>query len=142
VVYFHFLPMQDGSFKVVIVSGGEKLDGDWSLVRVKGASLGGRNFLNAGVGVNNGKKEDKAPGGTIPLLYRTESDGRISLFIVSEQAAKDAIQKGDIAGIIEPGEFGDVTITAEPDDLDKYFGSDEGAALFSEKFATLTRMDQ
>jgi len=142
VVYFHFLPMQDGSFNVVIVSGGQKLDGDWSVVRVKSAALGERNFLNAEMVFNNGNKEENGARGTIPLFYRTESDGRISLFIVSEQAAKDAIQRGKIAGSIEPGDFGDVKITADPDVLDKYFGSDEGAALFTEKFATLTKMDQ
>ena len=141
-VYFHFLPMQDGSFKVVIVSGGEKLDGDWSVVRVTGANLGGHNFLNAEMVFNNGEKEDNSTRGKVPLLYRKESDGRISLYLVSEQAAKDAIQRGDIAGIIEAGDFGDVTITAEPDDLDKYFASDEGAGLFAEKFATLTKMGQ
>lgn len=142
IVYFHFLPMEDGSFKVVIVSGGEKLGGEWNVVRVTEANLGGRNFLNAEMVFSNGKKEAPSSHGTVPLLYRTESDGRIALFLVSEDAAKDAIQRGDVAGTIEPGDFGDVKITAEADDLDKYFGSDDGAALFTQKFATLTKMDQ
>lgn len=141
-VYFHFLPMEDGSFKVVIVSGGEKLGGEWSVVRVTEANLGGRNFLNAEMVFSNGKKEAPSTRGTVPLLTRTESDGRITLFLISEGAAKDAIQRGDVAGTIEPGDFGDVKITAEAEDLDKYFGSEEGAALFTQKFATLTKMDQ
>ena len=91
---------------------------------------------------NNGKRESDPSRGTVPLLYRFGSDGRVSLFLVSEDKAKEAIQTGAVAGAIEPGDFGDVTLTAEPDDLDKFFASDDGAALFSEKFATLTKVSQ
>lgn len=142
VVYFHFLPMDNGSFKVVIVSGGEKLNGEWSVVRVQAASLGDHHFLNAEMVFNNGKRESDPSRGTVPLLYRFGSDGRVTLFLVSEDKAKEAIQTGAVAGAIEPGDFGDVTLTADPDDLDKFFTSDDGAALFSEKFATLTKVSQ
>lgn len=142
IVYFHFLPMNDGSFKVVIVSGGEKLDGEWSVVRVKAASLGDNHFLNAELVFNNGKRESDPKHGTVPLLYHFEKDGRVSLFLISEDKAKDAIQSGDVAGTIEPGDFGDVALTAEPDDLDKFFAGDDGAALFAQKFATLTKVSQ
>lgn len=142
VVYFHFLPMEDGSFKVVIVSGGEKLNGEWSVARVTAASLGASHFLNAEMVFNNGKRETNSSHGTVPLLYRIEAGGRVSLFMISEEKAKDAVQSGEIAGTIEPGDLGDVTLTAEPDDLDKFFSSDEGAALFTEKFATLKKMSQ
>lgn len=142
IVYFHFLPMDDGSFKVVIVSGGEKLNGEWSIARVKAASLGDHHFLNAELVFNNGKRENDPKHGTVPLLYRLESDGRVSLFLIAEDKAKDAIQSGAVAGTIEPGDFGDVTLTAEPDDLDKFFAGDDGAALFTQKFATLTKMSQ
>jgi hypothetical protein len=142
VVYFHFLPMEDGTFKVVIVSGGEKLGGDWSIVRVTVANLDSHHFLNAELVFNNGKQETDAAKGIVPLLYRVEPDGRISLYLMSEDAAKEAIQRGEIAGTIEPGDLGDVNLTAEPDDLDAFLGSDAGASLFTEKFATLTKMAQ
>jgi len=61
---------------------------------------------------------------------------------MSEDAAKAAIQTGAIAGTIEPGDLGDVSVTADPDDLDRFLTSDEGAELFTEKFATLTKMGQ
>jgi hypothetical protein len=142
VVFFHFLPMDDGSFKVVIVSGGEKLNGEWSVARVRAASLGSHHFLNAEMVFNNGKQESDPSHGTVPLLYRYESHGRVSLFLMSEDKAKEAIQSGAVAGAIEPGDFGDVTLTAEPDDLDKFFAGDDGAALFTQKFATLTKVSQ
>lgn len=142
VVFFHFLPMDDGSFKVVIVSGGEKLNGEWSVARVKAASLGDNHFLNAEMVFDNGKRTSDPKHGTVPLLYRLETDGRASLFLISEDAAKNAIQSGAIAGAIEPGDFGDVTLTAEPDDLDKFFAGKDGAALFTQKFATLTKVGQ
>jgi hypothetical protein len=142
IVYFHFLPMGDGSFKVVIVSGGEKLDGEWSVARVTAAKLGAFHFLNAEMVFNNGKRESDTSHGTVPLLYRVEANGKVSLLLISEDKAKDAIQKGEIAGTIEPGNLGDVTLTAEPDDLDSFFAGDDGAALFTEKFATLTKVNQ
>ncbi len=142
VVYFHFLPMEDGSFKVVIVSGGEKLNGEWSVVRVTAASLGASHFLNAEMVFNNGKREKDASHGTVPLLYHAEPDGSVNLFLISEDKAKEAIQSGEVAGTIEPGDIGDVTLTAEPDDLDKFFATEDGAALFTEKFATLTKVSQ
>jgi hypothetical protein len=91
---------------------------------------------------NNGKRESDTSHGTVPLLYRVEANGNVGLFLISEDKAKDAIQNGNIAGTIEPGALGDVTFTAEPDDLDKFFAGDEGAALFTEKFATLTKVSQ
>jgi hypothetical protein len=142
VVYFHFLPMDQAGFKVVIVSGGEKLNGEWSVARVTAANLGTHRFLNAEMVFNNGKRENDPAHGTVPLLYRFEADGRVSLYLMSEDRAKEAIQSGAVAGAIEPGDFGDVTLTAEPDDLDTFFASEDGVALFAEKFATLTKMDQ
>ena len=65
VVYFHFLPMDNGSFKVVIVSGGEKLNGEWSVVRVQAASLGDHHFLISEMVFNNGKRESDPSRGTV-----------------------------------------------------------------------------
>jgi hypothetical protein len=141
-VYFHFLPAQDGSFKVVMVSSSEKLDGDWSVARVTAANVGDHHFLNAELVFSDDKRQDNSARGTVPLFYRVEKDGRVSLFLMSEDAAKNAIQRGLVAGTIEPGNLGDVSITADADNLDKFFGSDDGAALFTQKFATLTKMGQ
>jgi hypothetical protein len=58
---------------------------------------------------------------------------------MNEDKTKAAIQAGKIRGEVEPGQFGDAIITANQRALDSFIGSDEGVALFSEKFATLSR---
>lgn len=141
-VYFHFLPMQDGSFKVVIVSSGEKPGGEWDVAHATAANVGEHRFLNAELVFSNGKRESDSTHGTVPLLYHVEEDGRVDLFLMSEESAKSAIRNGAIAGTIEPGDLGDVSITAKAHDLDKFLASDEGAALFTEKFATLRKISQ
>lgn len=141
-VYFHFLPMEDGSFNVVIISSGEKPGGEWNVARATAAKIGDRRFLNAELVFSDGKPESSSRHGTVPLLYRTEKDGRVSLFLMSEDETKKAIQKGEIAGTIEPGEMGDAFITATGHDLDSFLASHEGSSLFNEKFATLTKVHQ
>jgi hypothetical protein len=60
---------------------------------------------------------------------------------MDEDATKAAIQAHKIAGTVEQGQFGDATITAAPKDLDAFLSTKKGAALFGERFATLTKME-
>jgi hypothetical protein len=83
---------------------------------------------------------DQQPDGTVPVLYRW--DGKhLVLYLMDEKATKAAINAKRIAGTVESGEFGDATITADQATLDAFMAGREGTALFSSKFAVLTRMD-
>lgn len=140
-LYFHFLPMGDNTITVVMVQGGAEPDGDWMVASITTATLGGNHIMNAELKFSDGKAEDEDRPGTIPLLYRFEGPNRLVLYLMDEDAAKAAIRTHQIAGTVEQGQFGDATITASPKDLDAFFGTKKGAALFGERFATLTKME-
>ena len=140
-LYFHFLPATDNTITVVMVQAGGEPDGDWMVASVSTAALGGNHFMNAQLKFSDGKAEEDERPGTIPLLYRFEGSNRIVLFLMDEDAAKAAIQAHKIAGTVEPGQFGDATITASPKELDAFLATRKGAALFGERFATLTKME-
>jgi hypothetical protein len=61
------------------------------------------------------------------------------LYQMNEDATKAAIKAGKIKGDVGQGQFGDAVITADQAALDAFIASPQGAALFSEKFATLTK---
>jgi hypothetical protein len=140
--YFHFLPRLDGGITVVLVQAGEKPDGDWSVASITTAILGPNHFFNAKLTVTGDKAdaEDAMPN-TMAMLYRFDGSRRLTLFFMNEDATKAAIQSGVIKGTIEPGQFGDATITADPKSLDAFMATKKAAALFSEKFATLTKIE-
>jgi hypothetical protein len=50
--------------------------------------------------------------------------------MLDEDKVKAAIQAGKIAGTIESGDYGDVTITADAAALDAFFATPEAAKLF------------
>jgi hypothetical protein len=140
--YFHFLPKTDGSITVVLVQDGDKPDGDWSVATISTATLGANHFFNAKLTVTGEKPdaEDQTPN-TMPMLYRFDGPKRLTLFFMDEDATKAAIQTGAIKGSVEPGQFGDATITADPKSLDAFMATKKAAALFGAKFATLTKME-
>jgi hypothetical protein len=141
-IYFHFLPQADGTITVVMVQRGPEPDGDWSVASVTTAMLGANHFMNALLQFSGGSAEDEdAPRNGVPLLYRFEGSNRVVLYLMDEDATKAAIQTHGIAGTVEPGQFGDATITAAPKDLDAFMASRKGAALFGERFATLTKVE-
>ncbi|HEY2032093.1 MAG TPA: hypothetical protein VGH02_00250 [Rhizomicrobium sp.] len=141
-VYFHFLPSADGTMTVVLVQGGTEPDGDWSVASITTATVGNNHIMNARLTFNNGKpdEEDMARN-TMPLLYRFDGPNHLTLYLMDEDATKAAIQAHKIAGTVEPGQFGDAVITALPKELDAFMASKKGAALFGERFATLTKME-
>jgi len=141
-VYFHFLPQADGTIAVVMVQSGAQPDGDWSVATITTATLGSNHFMNARL-THNGDSDDDDAGqhGTVPLLYRMTGPDKIALFLMDEDATKAAIKAHDIPGTVEPGQFGDAVITAAPKDLDAFMASKKGAALFGERFATLTKIE-
>jgi len=141
--YFHFIRKGDGTLTVVIVSAKTKGDGDLMGARVTTAQIDGAKFLNASLLPmdREDKDADLQPSGTVPLLYKRDGSHHLTLYMMDEDATKAAIKAGKIKGTVEPGQFGDATITADQPQLDAFMGSQAGLALFSDKFATMTRMD-
>lgn len=140
--YFHFLPKTDGTLTVVLVQAGNQPDGDWSVATITTAALGANHFFNAKLTVTSDKSdtEDTTPN-TMPMLYRFDGPRHLTLFFMDEDATKAAIQSGVIKGTVEPGQFGDAIITADPKSLDAFMATKKAASLFGEKFATLTKME-
>lgn len=140
-LYFHFLPTSDNTITVVMVQAGPEPDGDWMIASITTATLGGNHIMNAQIKFSDGKAEEDSREGTIPLLYRFEGPNRLVLYLMDEDATKAAIQAHKITGTVEQGQFGDAVITAPSKDLDAFLATKKGAALFGERFATLTKME-
>lgn len=140
--YFHFFRAEDGTLMALLVStGSDKKTGEWSLYRMTSATLGGRHFLNVRAVSDNGRAAKDADLGNIPILYRIDVHGRLSLYLIGEDKAKQAIADGAIDGTAGEGHGGDAVLTASAEKLDAYLASDDGAGLFTEKLVTLKKAD-
>lgn len=137
---FRFSRRNDGGLAVLITSV-KNIDDDRMSATVTTAKLGDNRYMNATIvetGKDASKPEDKQRG-TVPLLYRVEGS-TVALYMMDEDATKAAITTGKIKGEVQPGSFGDAIITADQRELDAFMEGN-GAALFTEKFATLTKAD-
>ena len=149
VAYFHFLKGKDNEAgkisALMVMTSPDQKDDDWMSFTVSTAKLGDLHYMNAvitgGNGVTpnanaNSKAENGMPsdakqmGPYIPLLYRFGRQHRLTLYMLEEDKVKEAIKAGKIAGTIEPGDYGDVTITADAAALDAFFATPEAAKLF------------
>lgn len=138
--YFHFLDGKDGTLRAVVVFARGTSDDGWSVFQVRTATLGQNRYINA---VETFDKDAPASDGlmdaTIPILYTI--NGRVlTLFLMDEEKAKAAIEKGEIAGTVENNQFGDVKITAEAEALDAFLAKPEAAGLFK-PFLVLKRVE-
>lgn len=142
--YFTFLPEDDGTITAIIVNPGKKGDkGGWSVFALTTATLNTKHYMNARALFEDNKAatgEDATR--IIPLAYHMNADGRLILTLIDEDAAKTAVKTGRIEGKIGKGNTGDVTITASPKNLDAFFATDDGAALFSQSLIELTPLPQ
>jgi hypothetical protein len=138
--FVSFLKGDKDEMTAVIVSPSRD-GGDWQVFQVKTASVGGRTFMNAREILVNGKPaDDGLAGQNIPVLYRV--NGRtLTLLLLDEKKTSAAIKSGVIAGTIDPGEYGDVHITADAASLDKFVQSDDGIALFSAQLIVMRKVD-
>ncbi|HEY1710862.1 MAG TPA: hypothetical protein VGG10_21535 [Rhizomicrobium sp.] len=136
---FHFKRQADGSITLEIDAANKK-DMDRMTVALTTAQVGANRFANAKlVDAGPGDDTDKGPQrGTMAFLYRQEG-ATVVIYQMDEDATKAAIKAGKIQGEVEPGQFGDAIITADPAALNAFVASPQGVALFSEKFATLTK---
>jgi hypothetical protein len=141
--YFHFLPGRENTIMAVVVTPSSEDDqGGWGAFALQTVKLGSSYFMNAQEVSDNGKvASDQSAQNTTPLLYKISDDGKLTLYMLDEKATAAAIKAGKIAGTVEPGDFGDVAITADPEALDAFFQTPEGLALFTTPFAVLTRAD-
>jgi len=142
--YLHFLGKEDGSMTVLVVTPphGTSL-GEWSQYDLRVATLGANHYINAQEVTVNGKINADNPFAkqSIMLMYRADRQGTIQLYTMDEKAAAAAIKAHEIAGDIEPGQDGDVHITAEEPALDAFMKSSRAAAMFSKPLITMTRVD-
>lgn len=140
--YFTILPQEDGTDSVVITTPPTAKDaGGWGAFSVQTVTLGANHFMNARQTFDDGKPATgNMADNTTPLLYRLNGDGALVLYIIDENAARAAIKSGKLAGTIEPGQYGDVTITADPVAFDAYMSSPDGRALFVKPLTILRRV--
>jgi hypothetical protein len=88
----------------------------------------------------NGKPGDSdTPPKNIPALYRINGDGALVVYLMDEKRAEAAIKANKLAGTIDPGQYGDVSITASPSDLDAFMATADGRALFDRPLIILRR---
>jgi hypothetical protein len=108
--------------------------------RLRVATLGANRIINAQESFANGKPSEGALAelNTL-LLYHASGPNKIVLYQMDDKAAADAIRAGEIAGDIEPGDNGDVHITASEPALDNFMKTPRAAKLFSKALVTLTR---
>jgi hypothetical protein len=140
--YIIFFPEEDGTIKALVFAPPARNDkSGWDAYGVRTAAFGSRHYMNVEPIESNGKTVDsKVAKPNFPVLYTIDGKGGLTLWLIDEDAAKGAIKSGRIAGRIEPGDFGDVILTAAPAALDAFFASDAGRALFKKPFAALRRV--
>lgn len=142
--YLHFLGKEDGSMTVLVVTPphGTHL-GEWSQYDLRVATLGANHYINAQEVTVNGKTSADNPFAkqSIMLMYRMGSRGTIHLYTMDDKAAAAAIRAHEIAGDIEPGQDGDVHITADEPALDAFMRTSRAAAMFSKPLITMTKVE-
>jgi hypothetical protein len=142
--YLHFLGKADGGMTVLVVTPphGTSL-GEWSQYDLRVATLGANRYINAQEVTVNGKINADNPFAkqSIMLMYRADRRGTIQLYTMDDKAAAAAIRAHEIAGEIEPGQDGDIHITADEPALDAFMKSSRAAAMFSKPLITMTKVD-
>jgi len=140
--YITFFPQDDGTVSAVALTPSSPKDkGGWGAFTLQTVTLGAYHYMNLRETISDGKPGDGAmANNATPVLYRINGDGAMVLYIIDETAAKNAIKSGKIAGTIEPGDYGDIMLTATPGDLDTFMASPAGRALFIKPLGILRRV--
>jgi hypothetical protein len=132
---------EDGTMTGLLIAPG-KGSGDWGYYKLRPTTLGANHYLNAWAVMNNDHPADPDEAKSdFLLLYRIGKNGKLTLYLLDEDATRAAIKAGRIKGVVDPGSMGDVHITAEPKDLDAFFAGRQGAALFVKPFAVMQKVD-
>ena len=131
-----FVKNEDGTMTAIVPE-----DDRWTTYNLRVARLGGHTFMNVRELLQNGKAaDDELAGQQFPILYGVKGN-RLTIAFLDEKKTAAAIKAGAVAGTIEPGEHGDVHITADAASLDKFMQSDAGVALFSAKPIVMKKID-
>jgi hypothetical protein len=141
--YVHFIGNNDGTMTALLVSPPQKENlGEWSAYALRVATLGENHIVNAQEVIANGKPSDgPLAQQQVLLLYRATGRGNITLYVMDDKATAAAIKAGAIAGEIDPGENGDVRITAGEPALDNFMRTPQAAKLFGKALVSLTRIE-
>jgi len=141
--YLHFIANEDGTMTAILVSDSmQDHRGEWSEYTLHAALLGSTHVLSVQEVSNNGTPSGNATATPYILMsYRQDRDGTVTLSIMDDKAAAAAVKANEIAGSVDPGEDGDVHITADAKALDKFLASSRGAALFSKPLLTMKRLE-
>ena len=140
--YAHFLADDNGAdTMVVLVPAHGSGDADVVIAVVTSVRFGSFGYLNARLAQASGEDVKDQPPGTVPVLYRIDAKGTLTLALMNETAAKAAIAAGRIKGTVQNGSDGDAVITADPKALDAFFASPNAVKLFAPPFYTLHRVD-
>ena len=141
--YMHFLANEDGSMTAILVSDSmQDHRGEWSQYTLHAAQVGSTHVLSVQEVSNNGTPSGNATATPYILMsYRQDRDGTVTLSIMDDKAAAAAVKANEIAGTVDPGEDGDVHLTADAKALDKFLASPRGAALFSKPLVTMKKLE-
>ena len=141
--YIHFLGNEDGSMTAVLVDPGQPGNaGDYSVYRLRVATLGANHILNVQEVNNNGKATDGPMAEENMLfVYRADGKTKLTLYQMDDKAVAALIKSGAVAGEVEAGQDGDVHITADAAALDAFMRTPRAGQLFSKALVTLTRLD-
>jgi hypothetical protein len=141
-VFIAIMPDEDGEATAVFIDLPVPVkSGDWGTYALKISALGPYRYLNSRTRFSDGKPAEGAEAeSSFPLLYRIDGSGRLVLYLLDEDATKAAVAAGKIAGTVGSGSLGDVTLTASPRDLDAFFASRAGAALFTKPLIVLSKV--
>ena len=134
-VYLHFLKGKSGTLSALLVTAAGSKDDDWIAFNLRTATLGKNHYMNAVQTFDsNGAVEGGLKNANIPVLYSFGRHHTLTLYMLDEAKVTKAIQDRKIAGTVESGAFGDVTITADAAALDALMATPEAAKLFKVSF--------
>jgi len=138
--YFAFLRNEDGSMTAMLVT--FESDGDqWNVYEADVATLGTNHIMSVRLKSEDGKPANEEDARQIiPIRYDIGKDGKLTLSLLDDKATTAAIKAGRIKGTAREGSEDDCHITADPKELDAFFATKEGAALFSAKLVVLTKV--
>jgi hypothetical protein len=139
IMYLSFFPKDDGTVTALALKPDGK-DGGWAAYSIQTTTLGAYKFMNAREVSSDGKPAEGVEAQKVfPLLYRVNGDGALVIYLLDEKRAASAIKSGKVAGTIDPGDYGDIKITAPAADLDAFMQTPDGRALFVKPLAIFKR---
>ena len=141
--FVHILGNDDGTMTALIVTPPQKENlGEWSAYSLRAAMVGTNHIVNAQERSANGKpSEGPLTELHVLLLYRQTGAKQVTLYQMDDGAVAAAIRAGEVAGEIEPGDNGDVRITAAEPALDAFMKTPRAAKLFVKPLVVLNRAD-